>query len=144
MDEKMTDFQNVTSDLDNNGQVDSTSPNPDNSEMVDKKLYKKATRRAAFKIHLAIYVIVNLIFWLIWFFIIKSEPLDPTSIKILKTLIFFTIVWLLLLVGHYLAVYRWNKTLVEKELNKLLKENKANEEKLRIERQKKINRQQSN
>jgi uncharacterized protein YacL len=144
MDEKMTDFQNVTSDLDNNGQVDSTSPNPDNSEMVDKKLYKKATRRAAFKIHLAIYVLVNLIFWLIWFFIIKSEPLDPTSIKILKTLIFFTIVWLLLLVGHYLAVYRWNKTLVEKELNKLLKENKANEEKLRIERQKKINSQQSN
>ncbi len=140
----MTDFQNVTSDLDNNGQVDSTSPNPDNSEMVDKKLYKKATRRAAFKIHLAIYVLVNLIFWLIWFFIIKSEPLDPTSIKILKTLIFFTIVWLLLLVGHYLAVYRWNKTLVEKELNKLLKENKANEEKLRIERQKKINSQQSN
>jgi len=144
MDEKMTNFQNVTSDLDNNSQVDSTSPNPDNSEMVDKKLYKKATRRAAFKIHLAIYVIVNLIFWLIWFFIIKSEPLDPTSIKILKTLIFFTIVWLLLLVGHYLAVYRWNKTLVEKELNKLLKENKANEEKLRIERQKKINSQQSN
>ncbi len=140
----MTNFQNVTSDLDNNSQVDSTSPNPDNSEMVDKKLYKKATRRAAFKIHLAIYVIVNLIFWLIWFFIIKSEPLDPTSIKILKTLIFFTIVWLLLLVGHYLAVYRWNKTLVEKELNKLLKENKANEEKLRIERQKKINSQQSN
>lgn len=144
MDEKMTNFQNVTSDLDNNSQVDFTSPNPDNSEMVDKKLYKKATRRAAFKIHLAIYVIVNLIFWLIWFFIIKSEPLDPTSIKILKTLIFFTIVWLLLLVGHYLAVYRWNKTLVEKELNKLLKENKANEEKLRIERQKKINSQQSN
>lgn len=140
----MTNFQNVTSDLDNNSQVDFTSPNPDNSEMVDKKLYKKATRRAAFKIHLAIYVIVNLIFWLIWFFIIKSEPLDPTSIKILKTLIFFTIVWLLLLVGHYLAVYRWNKTLVEKELNKLLKENKANEEKLRIERQKKINSQQSN
>lgn len=144
MDEKITDFQNETSDLGNNGQVDSTSLNPDNSELVDKKLYKKATRRAAFKIHLAIYLLVNLIFWLIWFFIIKSEPLDPTSTKILKTLIFFTIVWLLLLVGHYLAVYKWNKTIVEKELNKLLKENKANEEKLRIAKQKNINSQQSN
>ncbi len=144
MDEKITDFQNETSDLVNNGQVDSTSPNSDNSEMVDKKLYKKATRRAAFKIHLAIYLLVNLIFWLIWFFIIKSEESNPTSTKTLKALIFFTIVWLLLLVGHYLAVYRWNKTLVEKELNKLLKENKANEEKLRIARQKNINSQQSN
>lgn len=139
----MTDFQNAASDLDENTGVDSTSTNLENSELVDRKLYKKASRRAAFKIHLAIYLLVNLIFWLIWFFIIKSEEPNPTSTKTLNALIFFTIVWLLLLIGHYLAVYKWNKSLVEKELNKLLKENKANEEKLRILRQKNINSQQS-
>jgi len=144
MDEKIIDFQNSTSDLGDNAKADVSIPNPENSEMVDKKLYKKAARRATFKIHLAIYTLVNLIFWLIWFFIIKSEEPNPTSTKTLKALIFFTIVWLLLLVGHFLAVYRWNKTLVEKELNKLLKENKANEEKLRIAKQKNINSQQSN
>lgn len=143
MEEKMTDFQNAASDLDENTGVDSTSTNLENSELVDRKLYKKASRRAAFKIHLAIYLLVNLIFWLIWFFIIKSEEPNPTSTKTLNALIFFTIVWLLLLIGHYLAVYKWNKSLVEKELNKLLKENKANEEKLRILRQKNINSQQS-
>jgi hypothetical protein len=143
MEEKMTDFQNTASDSGDNVGVDVIPLNSENSELVDRKLYKKASRRAAFKIHLAIYVLVNLIFWLIWFFIIKSEEPNPTSAKTLNALIFFTIVWLLLLIGHYLAVYKWNKSLVENELNKLLKENKINEEKLRKLRQKNINSQQS-
>ena len=143
MEEKTTDFQNGASDSVNNVGVGSTPVNSDNSDPVDRKLYKKASRRAAFKIHLAVYFLVNLIFWLIWFFIIKSEEPNPTSTKTLNALIFFTIVWLLLLIGHYLAVYKWNKSLVEKELNKLLKENRANEEKLRKLQQKNINSQQS-
>jgi len=142
MEEKTTDFKNAASDSGDNAGVDSIPVNSENSDLVDRKLYKKAARRAAFKIHLAIYVLVNLIFWLVWFFIIKSETPDPTSAKTLNALIFFTIVWLLLLIGHYLAVYKWNKSLVEKELNKLLKENKAKEEKLRKLQQKNINSQQ--
>ena len=81
----MNDFQIVASDLGENAGLDSTSTNLENSELVDRKLYKKASRRAAFKIHLAIYVLVNLIFWLIWFFIIKSEEPNPTSTKTLNS-----------------------------------------------------------
>ena len=142
MEEKTTDFQNANSDSGDNTGLDSTPVNSVDPELVDRKLYKKASRRAAFKIHLAVYFLVNLIFWLIWFFIIQSEDPNPTSTKTLNALIFFTILWLLLLIGHYLAVYKWNKSLIEKELNKLLKENRANEEKLRKLQQKDINSQQ--
>lgn len=120
----------------------SKSVDVESSELIDKKLYKKASRRAGFKIHLGVYMLVNLIFWMIWFFVIKDVDPNPTTAKTLKALLFFSIVWLLLLIGHYLAVYRWNKSLVEKELNNLIKENKRNEENLKKLKQKELNNQQ--
>ncbi len=92
----------------------------------DEALEKKASRRAGFKIHVVIFILANLLLWVFWFFILKGRSEDV----LFQGFLFLSITWFIILVAHYLFVYKWNKTLIEKELIKLKKENKKQESEL--------------
>ena len=96
----------------------------------EKLLFKKASRRAGFKIHLAIFILVNLFLALFWFFVLKGRPEDGTAQALSQGVLFIFLAWLIIITAHYLFVYKWNKNLIEKELIKLKKENKEREEEL--------------
>ncbi len=108
----------------------------------ENKMRNVATARVKFKVHLSIFVIVNLILWVLFFTLFSAVVTDPNIYNaILKVFICVTVVWLLLVIGHYCIAYKWNKTFVEKELKKLKKQRAkqlAQIEKLKAEIQKDI------
>lgn len=85
----------------------------------EKKLYDKAHSRATFKIHLMIFILVNALFWVLWYFVFRGTEADR---MIFKSVLFVTIAWLIILIGHHVFVYVFNATFVEKELKKLKKQ----------------------
>lgn len=98
-------------------------------DQQEAKLLKKASHRAGFKMHLAIFFLGNIFLWIIWYFLIRGGE-DATTVKISNGLIFLSIIWFIVLIFHYLFVYQWNKTMVEKELLKLKRELKEKEKEL--------------
>ena len=112
----------------------------DQPEMIDVKTYKTANKRAHFKRHIAIYFLVMIVLWVLYFFIFR-EPKTPETAGepmglFLKCTLFVTILWTVLLVFHYLFVYRLNATMIDREIKKLKKEieqKKAELEKLKEE-----------
>ncbi|MDL2297240.1 2TM domain-containing protein [Bacteroidales bacterium OttesenSCG-928-B11] len=97
-----------------------------NDDHSEEKLAKKASKRAGFKIHAGIYILVNLFFWVIWIFLFRGNE-DKTFFN---AVLFLSIAWLIALIAHYLIVYKWNKSMVEKELDSLKKEMKQKEKEL--------------
>lgn len=85
----------------------------------EKKLYNKARNRAAFRIHLLIFILVNALFWVIYFFVFKGTEANDVFFK---AVLFVTIAWLIILIGHNVFVRVFNSTIVEKELKKIKKE----------------------
>ncbi len=89
----------------------------------EARLINVSKNRVAFKVHLTIFLLVNLIMWVLRFTlfntIVTSENINSA---ILKVFICITLVWFLIVLLHYFIAYRWNKTLVEKQLNKLKKQ----------------------
>ena len=92
----------------------------------EKKLYNKARNRAAFRIHLLIFILVNALFWVIYFFVFKGTEANDVFFK---AVLFVTIAWLIILIGHNVFVRVFNSTIVEKELET---ENYRRAEKSRI------------
>ena len=86
----------------------------------NKKIFGKARQRANFKIHIVIAILVLAFLWVIWAFIFKN--LAGEGNLFLKCIVFLSIVWLLVLISHYLIVYEWKKNLIDRELEKLIKE----------------------
>ena len=93
----------------------------------EKKLYNKARNRAAFRIHLLIFILVNALFWVIWYFVFRGTEANDVFFK---AVLFVTIAWLIILVGHNVFVRVFNSTIVEKELKKIKKEIENNEKEL--------------
>ena len=95
-------------------------------EMIDVKTYKTANKRAHFKRHIAIYFLVMIVLWVLYFFIFREPKTPETSGEpmglFLKCTLFVTILWTVLLVFHYLFVYRLNATMIDREIKKLQKE----------------------
>ena len=94
--------------------------------MIDIKTYKAANKRAHFKRHTAIYFLLMIVLWVLYFFIFR-EPKTPETADapmglFLKCILFVTILWTVLLFFHYLFVYRLNSTMVDREIKKLQKE----------------------
>ena len=95
-------------------------------EMIDIKTYKTANKRAHFKRHIAIYFLLMIVLWVLYFFIFR-EPKTPETADapmglFLKCTLFVTILWTVLLFFHYLFVYRLNSTMIDREIKKLQKE----------------------
>lgn len=79
--------------------------------------------RVIFKIHLTVFVVVNLIIWALWFTLFNAVVTDAyISSAILKAFLCVTLVWFLIVILHFLIAYRWNRTLVEKELARIRKQ----------------------
>ncbi len=93
----------------------------------EKKLYNKARNRAAFRIHLLIFILVNALFWVIYFFVFKGTEANDVFFK---AVLFVTIAWLIILIGHNVFVRVFNSTIVEKELKKVKKQIEDNEKEL--------------
>ncbi len=93
----------------------------------EKKLYNKARNRAAFRIHLLIFILVNALFWVIYFFVFKGTEANDVFFK---AVLFVTIAWLIILIGHNVFVRVFNSTIVEKELKKIKKQIEENEKEL--------------
>lgn len=90
-----------------------------NKDNLEEKLVKRASKRAGFKIHVGIFILVNLFFWVIWYFVFRGNDAEKTG---LNAVLFLSIAWLIAIVGHYFIVYKWNKSLLDKELIELKKE----------------------
>lgn len=85
-------------------------------ENVSPELLRIAKRRASFKAHLIIYVLANLLIWLIYILLMYSLSVSfPWAL-------FPTIGWGIGLAFHYFFVFKWNDKMVEKELLKLKQE----------------------
>ena len=98
----------------------------DQPEMIDLKTYKTANKRAHFKRHIAIYFLLMIVLWVLYFFIFR-EPKTPETAGepmglFLKCTLFVTILWTVILFFHYLFVYRLNATMIDREIKKLQKE----------------------
>lgn len=93
----------------------------------EKKLYNKARNRAAFRIHLMIFILVNALFWVIWYFVFRGTEANDVFFK---AVLFVTIAWLIILIGHNVFIRIFNSTILEKELKKIKKEIEDNEKEL--------------
>ena len=81
-----------------------------------EELREKARAIANFKMHRTIFILANLLIWLV-------SALLYFAFQLTWWWAFFpTAIWAVILVFHYLWVFRWNKDRVEKEYVKLLKE----------------------
>ena len=88
----------------------------------EKQIRNKAKKRIGFKIHGAIYLMVCVLFWLVWIFIFKGSKYEDLSTAALKFFLFITLTWGICVFAHYLIVYKWNKSYLEKEIKHLKKE----------------------
>ena len=93
----------------------------------EQKLYSKARNRAAFRIHLLIFILVNALFWVIWYFVFRGTEANDVFFK---SVLFVTIAWLIILIGHNVFIRIFNSTILEKELKKIKKEIENNEKEL--------------
>lgn len=107
---------------------------PTNENLIDPKIYKKATQRVHFKLHLAIYILSMAVLWIIYIFLFKATEPDNMSDMVNggmtfgKFTILITLLWTVLIVFHCLFVYKLNNTMLEKEVKSLQKEIKKQEE----------------
>ena len=83
---------------------------------------KTAKKRVAFKQHITVYILLNLLLWVLYFFLFsKSED------KIfLQSILFVLITWTIIVILHYFYAMRWNKKMLNKEIESLLKEHNTN------------------
>jgi len=81
-------------------------------------IVKTAKKRVAFKKHVVIYTLVNLLLWVLFFFLFKGKE-DTTFLYLI---LFVLLTWTIVLVGHYFYAMKWNKKMVEKEVQSLIKE----------------------
>ena len=100
--------------------------NPNNPEITpeeEAKLVRMASRRTGFKKHFAIFILVNAFLWLVWYFVFRpgEETKAGDDKTFLMAIVFVLLVWLLVIILHYLLVYKWTKSYKDKELNSLKK-----------------------
>ena len=72
-----------------------------------------AKKRIGFKKHLTLFILINLLLWIVYFI-----PFDKKTF--LYTLLFVLLAWSLIIVGHYFYAIKWNKKMLEKEIEKIM------------------------
>ena len=92
------------------------------NEQEEKEIRGKAKQRIGFKIHSMVYFLLCLLFWLFWYFIFKDSKYEDLDAAVFKFCLFITLVWGICIFAHYLLVYKWNKTFLEKEIERIKKE----------------------
>jgi hypothetical protein len=92
------------------------------TEQEEKALYGKAKKRVQFKVHLMVFILTNAILWLFYYFVFNN--IEAVRQFALQFVLFISLTWGIVVIAHYLVVYKWGKTFVEKEFDKLKKEHK--------------------
>lgn len=88
--------------------METNNPNP--------VLMKVARDRVSFKAHLTIFVLGNVMIWLLWIMLYYIFSVTfPWAL-------FPTLCWGVALAYHYFKVYKWNEKWVEQEYQRLLHE----------------------
>jgi len=96
------------------------------NDMVNNELIvKTAKKRVCFKKHITFYILVNMLLWVVFYFIFKGKE-DKTF---LQTILFVSIIWTIIIMGHYFYAIKWNTKMLDKEIDNILKENKQPENK---------------
>ena len=82
----------------------------------DPELWELAKKRASFKSHLAVYIVMNIFFWLLWYFSGQKDGNDRFPWPVWPML-----GWGIGVVFHYLGAYVYPKNnSVESEYQKLI------------------------
>ncbi|MCL2245695.1 MAG: 2TM domain-containing protein [Lentimicrobiaceae bacterium] len=89
------------------------------NDIVNNELVlKTAKKRVAFKKHFTLFILVNLLLWVIFFFLFKGKE-DKTFFN---TIFFVLLTWTIVIIGHYFYAIKWNRRMLEKEVENLTKE----------------------
>ncbi len=88
-------------------------------DVKDPELWKIAQRRAAFRTHVLIYFIMNILFWTIWYLSLKNTPNPPTRIDKIPWPVWPMVGWGIGVFFNYLSAYRNTSSMAEKEYQKL-------------------------
>ncbi|MDD4581536.1 MAG: 2TM domain-containing protein [Bacteroidales bacterium] len=97
----------------------------------EKKMYNKAKRRVSFKVHFTIYFLCIALFWLLWVFLFKDSVNEGETSVFFRLTLALTLFWGIFVFAHYLIVYKWNKSYIEKEIKRLKKQQAKQEEELK-------------
>lgn len=77
-------------------------------ENRDEQLWRIAKKRAAFKKHLATYIIINGFLWVLWFFTSRSHDMEDMAYGNVPWPIWSTIGWGIGLAFSYYSAYHDN------------------------------------
>jgi hypothetical protein len=90
----------------------------ENTEQKDQKIWKIAKKRADFKRHLYIYIVINFLLWVTW--ALSWQGGHPSGIWP----VYVTVGWGIGLLFSYFDAYHYMKdSMAEKEYNKLKNQN---------------------
>lgn len=93
-------------------------------ELIDKKVYKQASKRVTFKFHVAIFILSVSLLWVVYAFVFKENE------QFFKVALFISLIWTIIVCFHYLFVYRLDHSLLDKEIKKVQREIAEKEKKL--------------
>ena len=84
----------------------------ENNELI----LKTAKKRVAFKKHITFYILINLMLWVVFFFLFKGKE-DKTFFY---CILFLLLIWTIVIIGHYFFAMKWNKKMLDKEIANLI------------------------
>lgn len=94
-------------------------------EGKDPHLWQLAQKRASFKKHLATYVVMNLFFWVLWYFTKGMYEHSYREYRFLPWPVWPMLGWGIGIVFHFINAYvATGESSVEKEYEKLKNQNK--------------------
>jgi len=79
---------------------------------------KTAKKRVRFKKHVTVYLLVNLFLWVLFYFLFRKSE-DKTFFDVI---LFVLLTWTIIVTGHYFYAIKWNKKMLEKEVESLMKD----------------------
>ena len=90
--------------------------NIENNDLV----LKTAKKRVKFKKHLTLYILINLMLWVVYFIPLDRETFLYVLLSILS-------IWTLVMIAHYFFAIKWNKKMLDKEVESLLQKQEKDE-----------------
>ncbi|MEO6682367.1 MAG: 2TM domain-containing protein [Ginsengibacter sp.] len=88
-------------------------------EIKDPGLWRMSQKRAAFKYHVLIYFIINLLFWTMWYIQLRNNATPYFERDVIPWPVWPMMGWGIGLIFHYLSAYTGNEKFAEKEYEKL-------------------------
>lgn len=88
-------------------------------EIKDPEFWKVAQKRASFRTHVLIYFIMNIFFWTIWYISLRNNPTPPVQRDTIPWPVWPMLGWGIGVFFNYLAAYKNNTSMAEKEYQKL-------------------------